>query len=104
MITFFGLLYHFDESKFLTNNKIYLYFYFAMKKFLWWGMSFYLSMSLHTVVFAQSNLSSVTFNQPLKYKIDFIDPRFHLTKEQFMQIGQEAAEIWQKETGKTYFL
>ena len=75
-----------------------------MKKFLWWGMSFYLNMSLHTFAFAQSNLSSVTFNQPLKYKIDFIDPRFHLTKEQFMQIGQEAAEIWQKETGKTYFI
>ncbi|MFX5237415.1 peptidase, partial [Acinetobacter baumannii] len=30
--------------------------------------------------------------------------RFHITKEQFFQIGKEAAEIWQKETGKTYFI
>ncbi|MGX9641476.1 matrixin family metalloprotease [Acinetobacter nosocomialis] len=75
-----------------------------MKKFLWWGMSFYLSMSLHTVALAQSPLSTISFNQPLKYKIDYIDPRFHITKEQFVQIGKEAAEIWQKETGKTYFI
>jgi len=75
-----------------------------MKKFLWWGMSFYLSMSLYTVAFAQSRLSTISFNQPLKYKIDYIDPRFHITKEQFIQIGQEAAGIWQKETGKTYFI
>jgi prefoldin subunit 5 len=75
-----------------------------MKKILWWGVSFYLSIGLHTVALAQSNLSSDTFNQPLKYKIDYIDPRFNLTKEQFMQIGKEAAEIWQKETGKTYFI
>lgn len=77
---------------------------FAMKKTLWWGISFYLSISLHTVAFAQSHLLNISFNQPLKYKIDYIDPRFNLTKEQFMQIGQEAAEIWQKETGKTYFI
>jgi len=75
-----------------------------MKKFLWWGMSFYLSMSLYTVALAQSHVSNISFNQPLKYKIDYIDPRFHISKEQFVQIGQEAAEIWQKETGKTYFI
>ncbi|MFI8146254.1 matrixin family metalloprotease [Acinetobacter sp. ABJ_C5_2] len=75
-----------------------------MKKFLWWGISFYLSMSLYTVAFAQSHLSTISFNQPLKYKIDYIDPRFHITKEQFIQIGQEAAGIWQKEAGKTYFI
>jgi len=75
-----------------------------MKKFLWWGMSFYLSMSLYTIALAQSHVSNISFNQPLKYKIDYIDPRFHISKEQFVQIGQEAAEIWQKETGKTYFI
>jgi len=75
-----------------------------MKKFLWWGMSFYLSMSLYTVALAQSHVSNISFNQPLKYKIDYIDPRFHISKEKFVQIGQEAAEIWQKETGKTYFI
>ncbi|VCX08116.1 hypothetical protein BANRA_02914 [Acinetobacter baumannii] len=32
--------------------------------------------------------------------MDYIDPRFKLTKEQFIQIGKEAAEIWQKKLGK----
>ncbi len=75
-----------------------------MKKFLWWGISLYFSISLQVATFAQSNLSNISFNQPLKYRIDYIDPRFELTKEQFIQIGKEAAEIWQKETGKTYFI
>ena len=75
-----------------------------MKKFLWWGISLYFSISLQVAAFAQSNLSNISFNQPLKYRIDYIDPRFELTKEQFIQIGKEAAEIWQKETGKTYFI
>ena len=43
-------------------------------------------------------------HQPLKYQIAFIDPRFQLTKEQFIEVSQQAAEIWQKETGKTYFI
>ncbi|MEJ7955093.1 matrixin family metalloprotease [Acinetobacter baumannii] len=75
-----------------------------MKKFLWWGISLYFSISLQVTAFAQINLSNISFNQPLKYRIDYIDPRFELTKEQFIQIGKEAAEIWQKETGKTYFI
>ncbi|MDP7858432.1 matrixin family metalloprotease, partial [Acinetobacter baumannii] len=66
--------------------------------------SLYFSISLQVAAFAQSNLSNISFNQPLKYRIDYIDPRFELTKEQFIQIGKEAAEIWQKETGKTYFI
>ncbi|MFJ1280729.1 peptidase, partial [Acinetobacter baumannii] len=72
--------------------------------FLWWGISLYFSISLQVAAFAQSNLSNISFNQPLKYRMDYIDPRFKLTKEQFIQIGKEAAEIWQKETGKTYFI
>lgn len=45
----------------------------------------------------------VSSNQPLKYRIAFIDPRFQLTKEQLIEVSQQAAEIWHKETGKTYF-
>ncbi len=74
-----------------------------MKKFLWWGISLYFSISLQVAAFAQSNLSNISFNQPLKYRIDYIDPRFELTKEQFIQIGKEAAEIWQKKLGKPIF-
>ncbi|MBD0182437.1 peptidase, partial [Acinetobacter baumannii] len=49
-----------------------------MKKFLWWGISLYFSISLQLAAFAQSNLSNISFNQPLKYRIDYIDPRFEL--------------------------
>lgn len=75
-----------------------------MKKFLWWGLSLCLCMGLQTRLFAQSNLPINSSHQPLKYRIAFIDPRFQLTKEQLVEVSQQAAEIWQKETGKTYFI
>ncbi|MFW6745974.1 matrixin family metalloprotease [Acinetobacter pittii] len=75
-----------------------------MKKFLWWGLSLCLCMGLQTRLFAQSNLPINSSHQPLKYRIAFIDPRFQLTKEQLLEVSQQAAEIWQKETGKTYFI
>lgn len=75
-----------------------------MKKFLWWGLSLCLCMGLQTMLFAQSNLSISSSQKPLKYRIAFIDPRFQITKEQFIEVSQQAAEIWQKETGKTYFI
>ncbi|WP_426455655.1 matrixin family metalloprotease [Acinetobacter sp. KB005] len=74
-----------------------------MKKFLWWGLSLCLCIGLQTTSFAQNNLPMVSSNQPLKYRIAFIDPRFQLTKEQLIEVCQQAAEIWHKETGKTYF-
>ena len=74
-----------------------------MKKFLWWGLSLCLCISLQTTSFAQSNLPIASSNQPLKYRIAFIDPRFQLSKEQLIDVSQQAAEIWHKETGKTYF-
>ncbi|GLG85249.1 hypothetical protein ACSO1_37730 [Acinetobacter calcoaceticus] len=63
-----------------------------------------LCIGLQTTSFAQSNLSIGSSHQPLKYQIAFIDPRFQLTKEQLIEISQQAAEIWHKETGKTYFI
>ncbi|MDS7934397.1 matrixin family metalloprotease [Acinetobacter sp. V91_7] len=75
-----------------------------MKKFLWWGISLCLCIGLQTTIFAQSNLSIGSSHQPLKYQIAFIDPRFQLTKEQLIEVSQQAAEIWHKETGKTYFI
>lgn len=74
-----------------------------MKKFLWWGLSLCLCMGFETTIFAQSNLAMGITTQPLKYRVAFIDPRFQLTKEQFIEVSQQAAEIWHKETGKTYF-
>ena len=73
-----------------------------MKKFLWWGLSLCLCIGLQTTSFAQSNLPIGSY-QLLKYRIAFIDPRFQLSKEQLIEVSQQAAEIWHKETGKTYF-
>jgi len=73
-----------------------------MKKFLWWGLSLCLCIGLQMTSFAQSNLPIGSY-QPLKYRIAFIDPRFQLSKEQLIEVSQQAAEIWHKETGKTYF-
>ncbi|MBI0424622.1 matrixin family metalloprotease [Acinetobacter sp. ACIN00229] len=75
-----------------------------MKTFLWWGLSLYLCIGFQTTSFAQNNLAMGSSNQPLKYRIAFIDPRFQLTREKFIEVSQQAAEIWYKETGKTYFI
>ncbi|WP_151828222.1 matrixin family metalloprotease [Acinetobacter oleivorans] len=75
-----------------------------MKTFLWWGLSLYLCIGFQTKSFAQNNLAMGSSNQPLKYRIAFIDPRFQLTREKFIEVSQQAAEIWHKETGKTYFI
>lgn len=75
-----------------------------MKKILWWGLSLCLYIGFQTTIFAQSNLPMGLSNQPLKYRIAFIDPRFQLTQEKFIEVSQQAAEIWHKETGKTYFI
>lgn len=75
-----------------------------MKKILWWGLSLCVGIGFQTTSFAQNNLAMGSSNQPLKYRIAFIDPRFQLTREKFIEVSQQAAEIWQKETGKTYFI
>ncbi|MCG6039465.1 matrixin family metalloprotease [Acinetobacter baumannii] len=75
-----------------------------MKKILWWGLSLCVCIGFQTTSFAQNNLAMGSSNQPLKYRIAFIDPRFQLTREKFIEVSQQAAEIWQKETGKTYFI
>ncbi|USP40493.1 matrixin family metalloprotease [Acinetobacter sp. XS-4] len=75
-----------------------------MKKILWWGLSLCLCIGFQTTIFAQSNLPRGLSNQPLKYRIAFIDPRFQLTQEKFIEVSQQAAEIWHKETGKSYFI
>lgn len=75
-----------------------------MKTFLWWGLSLCLCIGFQTTSFAQNNLAIGSSNQPLKYRIAFIDPRFQLTREKLVEVSQQAAEIWHKETGKTYFI
>lgn len=43
-------------------------------------------------------------DKPITYKIGAIDPRFNLTKEQFMNYVADAADIWSTTAGKQLFL
>ena len=64
------------------------------------GIELMLMHGLTNNTFAQSNLPINSSHQPLKYRIAFIDPRFQLTKEQLVEVSQQAAEIWQKKLGR----
>jgi len=65
---------------------------------------------LPTPSFAQNNLHNASTHQnesiktPLHYRIADIDPRFKLTKQQIIELTQQAAEIWERETGKKNFI
>jgi hypothetical protein len=43
-------------------------------------------------------------NAPITYRIDEVDPQFHLTEEQFIQKVQQAANIWNTAYGKEIFM
>lgn len=40
---------------------------------------------------------------PLRYSIGFIDPNFHLSKEEFSKALQEAEAVWETGLGKDFF-
>lgn len=44
------------------------------------------------------------FDTRLRYKIGQVDPRFHLTEQQFKNIIQQSADIWFLGTSKQYFV
>ncbi|OTG63221.1 matrixin [Acinetobacter sp. ANC 4470] len=44
------------------------------------------------------------FDIRLRYRIAEVDPRFGLSKEQVMQLSQQATDIWKMGTGKDYFV
>lgn len=40
---------------------------------------------------------------PLRYQIAELDPRLNLNKQQVIELSQQAAAIWSKDTGQNYF-
>src|SRR5579885_3127308 len=42
-------------------------------------------------------------DQPIKYRIDTVDPRFGITKDQFLTDIQQATKIWDDAEGKELF-
>lgn len=43
-------------------------------------------------------------DNPIRYKIDVIDPRFNLTREDFIESIADAEKIWNKAYGKSLFI
>ena len=43
-------------------------------------------------------------DQPIKYRIDTVDPKFNLDREQFVKDVNAASEIWSKAYGKNLFV
>ncbi|WP_034604976.1 matrixin family metalloprotease [Acinetobacter sp. NBRC 100985] len=41
---------------------------------------------------------------PLRYRIEELDPRLNLNKQQVIELSQQAAAIWSKDTGQNYFV
>lgn len=62
------------------------------------------------IYFSKSSLAQVTnpfsfsyCDQPIHYRVDTIDPKFNLTREQFLTDISQANDIWGKAYGKTLF-
>jgi DNA repair exonuclease SbcCD ATPase subunit len=41
---------------------------------------------------------------PLRYRIADLDPRLNITQQQMVELSQQAAAIWAKDTGQNYFV
>ncbi|MEN5174729.1 matrixin family metalloprotease [Acinetobacter higginsii] len=50
--------------------------------------------------------SQVRYNteQPLRYRIAELDPRLNIDQQQMIELSQQAAAIWEKNTGQKYFV
>ena len=53
---------------------------------------------------AVSDRLKYPFDMRLRYRIAEVDPRFGLSKEQVIQLSQQATDIWELGTGKDYFI
>ncbi|QHH98640.1 matrixin family metalloprotease [Acinetobacter dispersus] len=52
---------------------------------------------------AQSQVRYST-EQPLRYRIAELDPRLNINHQQMIELSQQAAAIWEKNTGQKYFV
>jgi len=69
-----------------------------------------LCMGISNLSYAQSSSinnnihSHALIKAPLHYRIADIDPRFNLDTQQVLELTQQAAKIWEKETGQQHFI
>jgi len=69
-----------------------------------------LCMASPHLTHAQNNTNLVdphqhqTLKKTLHYRIADIDPRFHLSQQQVLELTQQAAKIWEHETGQQNFI
>lgn len=62
------------------------------------------------ITHAQTNPDDTHLHQhssnqaPLHYRIADIDPRFQLSQQQVIELTQQAANIWEQETGQRHFI
>lgn len=67
-------------------------------------------MGISNLSYAQNNSTSTNTHThelvkaPLHYRIADIDPRFNLSTQQVLELTQQAAQIWEKETGQQHFI
>lgn len=60
--------------------------------------------------YAQNDLHNISSHRhevvkkPLYYRIAEVDPRFNLTTQQLLELTQQAAKIWEQETGQQHFI
>lgn len=70
---------------------------------------YFCTLSPH-LSYAQTNINPVnphqhqTIKKTLHYRIADIDPRFHLSQQQVLELTQQAAKIWEHETGQQNFI
>lgn len=63
-------------------------------------------MSVLAQAFSELDHTEVRYSsqQPLHYRIAEVDPRLNISQQQLIELSQQAAAIWQKDTGQNYFV
>jgi len=56
-----------------------------------------------TQTYLANKLSYSLCDSPIKYKIETVDPKFNLSKEEFSQDVDQASKIWEQPIGKELF-
>lgn len=58
----------------------------------------------NTQSFLANKLSYSLCDQPIKYKIDTVDPKFNLSRQEFTSDVDQATQIWEQPVGKDLFV
>lgn len=67
-------------------------------------ISAFTSIHIHAHPVSQHLNEAEDGDSPLHYRIADLDPRLNISKQKMIEISQEAAAIWERGTGKRYFV